>query len=139
MGDLKWKDLLQSHDATVRRELKNFGGQEINTTGDGFVLTFTGPTRAIQCASAIQQNLERLGLAMRAGLHTGECERRGGDLSGLAMHIASRISNRAAPNMILVSNTVKDLVVGSGVRFTDHGTYALKGIPGQWPLLAVVQ
>ncbi|HEX2513021.1 MAG TPA: adenylate/guanylate cyclase domain-containing protein, partial [Xanthobacteraceae bacterium] len=93
MGDLKWKDLLQTHDATVRREVKNFGGQEINTTGDGFVLAFTGPTRAIQCAFAIRQGLERLGLAVRAGLHTGECERRGSDLSGLAVHIAARISN----------------------------------------------
>jgi class 3 adenylate cyclase len=139
IGDLKWKDLLQSHDVTVRRELKNFGGQEINTTGDGFVLAFTGPTRAIQCASAIRQNLERLGLAVRAGLHTGECERRGSDLSGLAVHIASRISSRASPNTILVSSTVKDLVVGSGIGFHDEGTHSMKGIPGQWSLFAVVQ
>jgi pimeloyl-ACP methyl ester carboxylesterase len=139
MGDLKWKDLLQTHDATVRREVKNFGGQEINTTGDGFVLAFTGPTRAIQCAFAIRQGLERLGLAVRAGLHTGECERRGSDLSGLAVHIAARISNEASRDSILVSSTVKDLVVGSGLRFVDHGTHALKGIPGQWCLFAVVQ
>ena len=139
MGDLKWRDLLQTHDATVRRELKNFGGQEINTTGDGFVLAFTGPTRAIQCASAIREDLEHLGLPMRAGLHTGECERRGSDLSGLAVHIASRISNKATHDSILVSSTVKDLVVGSGLKFYEHGTHALKGIPGQWSLFAVAQ
>jgi class 3 adenylate cyclase len=102
-------------------------------------LAFTGPTRAIQCAFAIRQGLERLGLAVRAGLHTGECERRGSDLSGLAVHIAARISNEASRDSILVSSTVKDLVVGSGLRFVDHGTHALKGIPGQWCLFAVVQ
>src|SRR5687767_14038437 len=116
MGDQKWKDVLQLHNAIVRQELKNFEGLEINTTGDGFVLAFTGPTRAIQCTKAIRQGLGRLGLVMRAGLHTGECERRDSDLSGVAVHIASRISSQASPNTILVSSTVKDLVVGSGIR-----------------------
>ena len=139
MGDMKWKGLLQSHDAAVRQELKNFDGQEINTTGDGFILAFTGPSRAIHCALAIRQALERLGLEMRAGLHTGECERRGSDLSGLAVHLASRISGKASSNRILVSNTVKDLVVGSGIMFSDEGTHSLKGIPGEWPLFGVVQ
>ena len=139
MGDLKWKGLLQSHDAAVRRELKNFDGQEINTTGDGFILSFTGPSRAIQCAQAIRQDLERLGLGMRAGLHTGECERRGSDLSGLAVNLASRISSKASSNSILVSSTVKDLVVGSGISFTDEGRHSLKGIPGEWSLFSVVQ
>ncbi len=139
IGDLKWKDRLQSHDMAVRQELKNFGGQEINTTGDGFILAFTGPSRAIQCAPAIGQNLERLGLEMRAGLHTGECERRGGDLSGLAVHLASRISEKASPNNILVSSTVKDLVVGSGIAFWDEGVHTLKGIPGEWHLFSVLQ
>jgi len=139
IGDLKWKDTLQAHDGVVRREVKNFGGQEVNRTGDGFVLAFTGPTRAIQCAQAIIQELSRLGLATRAGLHTGECERRENDLSGLAVHIASRISSNAAPSSILVSSTVKDLVVGSGIRFISQGTYSLKGVPGEWSLFAVVQ
>lgn len=139
MGDLRWKDLLHVHDAIVRREVKSYGGQEINTTGDGFVLAFTGPTRAIQCATAISQELARLGLITRAGLHTGECERRDDDISGLAVHIAARISSNAAPSTILVSSTVKDLVVGSGIRFTEQGVYSLKGVPGEWPVFAVLQ
>jgi len=139
MGDLKWKGILQSHDAAVRRELKNFDGQEINTTGDGFILAFTGPSRAIQCAQAIRQELESLGLRMRAGLHTGECERRGSNLSGLAVNLASRICGKASPSNILVSSTVKDLVVGSGIAFSDEGRQSLKGIPGEWPLFSVLQ
>jgi pimeloyl-ACP methyl ester carboxylesterase len=139
MGDLKWQGLLQSHDAAVRRELKNFDGQEINTTGDGFILAFTGPSRAIQCAEAIRRELESLGLNVRAGLHTGECERRGSDLSGLAVNLAARICGRARPGSILVSSTVKDLVVGSGTTFGDEGTHSLKGIPSEWSLFAVLQ
>ena len=138
-GDQKWKDILQAHDGIVHREVKNFGGQEVNRTGDGFVLAFTGPTRAIQCAQAIMQGLSSLGLAMRAGLHTGECERRENDLSGLAVHIASRISSNAPPDGILVSNMVKELVVGSGIRFAHQGSFSLKGVPGEWSLFAVVQ
>jgi pimeloyl-ACP methyl ester carboxylesterase/class 3 adenylate cyclase len=137
MGDTKWKDLLQSHDAAVRRQLRNFDGKEINTTGDGFVLAFTGPTRAIQCTKAIRQEITELGVGMRAGLHTGECEWRGGDLSGLAVHIAARISAQASANEILVSNTMKDLVVGSGIQFDERGPRLLKGIPGEWPLFRV--
>jgi class 3 adenylate cyclase len=139
VGDLRWKGLLQSHDAAVRRELKNFDGQEINTTGDGFVLAFTGPSRAIQCAQAIRRELESLGLGMRAGLHTGECERRGSNLSGLAVNLASRICGKAASGSILVSSTVKDLVVGSGIAFSEEGTHSLKGIPGEWSLFSVLQ
>jgi pimeloyl-ACP methyl ester carboxylesterase/class 3 adenylate cyclase len=139
MGDLKWKGLLQSHDAAVRRELKNFDGQEINTTGDGFILAFTGPSRAIQCAQAIRRELESLGLGMRAGLHTGECERLGSNLSGLAVNLASRICGKAASGSILVSSTVKDLVVGSGITFSDEDTHSLKGIPGEWSLFSVLQ
>ena len=138
IGDLKWKDVLQAHDGIVHREVRNFGGQEIKSTGDGFVLAFTGPTRAIQCARAIVQELSRLGVATRAGLHTGECERRENDLSGLAVHIASRICDSAPPNTILVSSTVKDLVVGSGISFTGQGAYSLKGVPGEWSLYAVI-
>src|SRR5262249_53624411 len=138
IGDLRWKDLLQMHDAAVRRELKNFDGQEINTTGDGFVLAFTGPTRAIKCARAIKEDLEHIGLAMRAGLHTGECERRGDDLSGLAVHLASRIAAQAASNSILVSSTVKDLVIGSDLSFQSEGLHSLKGVPGDWSLFSLV-
>jgi class 3 adenylate cyclase len=137
MGDLKWKGLLELHDAAVRREVKNFDGQEINTTGDGFILAFTGPTRAIQCVHAIRQNLETLGLDIRAGLHTGECERRGNDLSGLAVHVASRIAGRARPKTIWISSTVKDLVAGSGIAFSEEGTESLKGVPGTWSLFSV--
>jgi pimeloyl-ACP methyl ester carboxylesterase len=139
LGDQKWKDVLQLHDTAVRRELTSFGGQEINTTGDGFVMAFTGPTRAIQCTLAIKQGLDRLGLRIRAGLHTGECERRGDDLRGLAVHVASRVSSIAASNDILVSNTVKDLVVGSGIKFAEMGKHSLRGVPGEWSLYAVLQ
>jgi pimeloyl-ACP methyl ester carboxylesterase len=139
MGDQKWKDVLQLHDAAIRRELKSYGGEEINTTGDGFVLAFPGPTRAIQCTLAIKQRLEHLGLQMRAGLHTGECERRGKDLSGLAVHVAARIAGKASSNDIVASSTVKDLVVGSGIRFADMGKHELKGVPGDWSLYSVVQ
>jgi class 3 adenylate cyclase len=138
MGDREWKDLLQAHDATVRRQLRNFEGQEINTTGDGFILSFTGPTRAIQCAQAINRDLQHLGIGIRAGLHTGECERRGKDLSGLAVHIASRIARKSLPHGILVSGTVKDLVVGSGMKFTSEGTHSMKGVPGEWSLYGVL-
>ena len=139
MGDQRWKDVLQQHDAIVRKELKNFDGQEINTTGDGFVLAFSGPTRAIQCTLAIRQGLGRIGLSMRAGLHTGECERRGDDLSGIAVHAASRIAAKASANEILASSTVKDLVVGSGISFNPEGTHSLKGVPGEWSLFSVPQ
>lgn len=138
MGDRKWKDLLQAHDKTVRRQLRNFEGQEINTTGDGFIMSFTGPTRAIQCARAINRDLQHLGIDIRAGLHTGECERRGKDLIGLAVHIASRIARKSAPQGILVSGTVQDLVVGSGIKFTSEGTHSLKGVPGEWSLYGVL-
>jgi pimeloyl-ACP methyl ester carboxylesterase/class 3 adenylate cyclase len=139
VGDRKWKEMLQAHDGIVRREVKNFAGQEINTTGDGFILAFTGPTRAIQCAAAILQELSRIGLTIRAGLHTGECERRGHDLSGMAVHIASRISSSAPPDAIFVSSTVKDLVVGSGIKFTGGSAHALKGVPGEWALFSVAR
>lgn len=138
LGDRKWKDLLQAHDAAVRRQLRNFEGQEINTTGDGFILSFMGPTRAIQCAQAIIRELQHLGIGVRAGMHTGECERRGKDLSGLAVHIASRIVGKSSPQHILVSSTVKDLVVGSGIKFSSEGTHSMKGVPGDWPLYGVM-
>ncbi len=139
LGDQRWKELLQQHDTTVRRQVSKYEGQEINTTGDGFILAFTGPTRAIQCAKTIRRELQSLELEVRAGLHTGECERRGGDLSGIAVHIAARILDSASESDILVSNTVKDLVVGSGLEFAEYETRSLKGIPGQWPLFRVLE
>ncbi len=137
MGDKRWKALLQKHDHLVKRQARNFDGQVVNTTGDGFVLAFTGPTRSIQCAQAIRSDLAGLGVQIRAGLHTGECERRGDDLSGVALHIASRILDLAPADSIFVSNTVKDLVVGSGMEFVEQGTHTLKGVPGERPLFAV--
>jgi len=139
VGDRKWKDLLQAHDAIVRRQLRNYEGQEINTTGDGFIMSFTGPTRAIQCAQAINRDLQHLGIDIRCGLHTGECERRGKDLSGLAVHIASRIASESRPQNILVSSTVKDLVVGSGMKFTSEGIHSMKGVPGEWSLYGLLR
>jgi class 3 adenylate cyclase len=138
LGDLRWKDLLQRHDTTVRRELANYGGDEINTTGDGFLLAFAGPTRAVQCAQAIKRELALIGLNVRAGVHSGECERKGDDISGLAVHIASRIARKATAGTILVSGTVKDLVAGSGLKFVDRGAHILKGVQGEWPLFALV-
>ena len=134
LGDSRWRSLLDRHDAIVRRRVSDFGGQTINTTGDGFITAFTGPTRSIQCAEAIRVDLARLDLQIRVGVHTGECERRGSDLGGLAVHIAARILEHAPPGEILVSGTVKDLTVGSGLEMKPVGTQSLKGVPGHWPL-----
>ena len=138
LGDARWKDLLGVHDAAVRSHLPRFEGVEINTTGDGFIMSFTGPTRGVQCARAIRSELQSLGLPIRAGLHTGECERRGRDLSGLAVHIAARTAQLATEAGILVSSTVKDLVVGSGLKFESVGSHSLKGVPGDWQLYRVL-
>jgi pimeloyl-ACP methyl ester carboxylesterase/class 3 adenylate cyclase len=137
LGDAKWKDLLGAHDAVVRRLVAQFDGREVKATGDGFLLSFTGPTRAIQCARAIHAEAARIGLEVRAGLHTGECERRGEDLSGLAVHLAARTSAEAGAGETLVTGTVRDLVVGSGIGFEGVGARVLKGIPGEWPLYRV--
>ena len=136
LGDSKWRSLLDQHDAIVRNKLKTFGGSEINTTGDGFITAFTGPTRAIECAQEIRAELSSLNLGVKAGIHTGECERRGTDLGGLAVHIAARILDNTSPGQILVSGTVKDLVVGSSLELDHIGTHPLKGIPGEWALYA---
>jgi pimeloyl-ACP methyl ester carboxylesterase len=137
LGDSQWRSLLEQHDSTVRQKVASFGGQTINTTGDGFITAFTGPTRAIQCAEEIRADVARLNLDIRAAIHTGECERRGSDISGLAVHIAARILDCASSEQVLVSGTVKDLTVGSGLRFEPAGTQSLKGVPGDWPLYAV--
>jgi class 3 adenylate cyclase len=137
LGDLRWRQLLDEHDGMVREELRHHRGREINTTGDGFVASFEGPGRAIRCAQAITARTRTLGLDVRAGLHTGECEMRGKDLGGLAVHIAARVGAFAEANEILVSRTVKDLVIGSDINFVDRGERQLKGVPGKWELFAI--
>jgi class 3 adenylate cyclase len=137
LGDQKWRALLDAHDHTVRYHLRRFRGKEINTTGDGFVASFDGPARAIRCAQAITEVVRQLGVELRMGLHTGECEVRGDDLGGLAVHVAARVAALASPGEILVSSMVKDLVSGSGLEFTDRGAHELRGVPGSWTLFAV--
>jgi class 3 adenylate cyclase/pimeloyl-ACP methyl ester carboxylesterase len=137
MGDQRWRALLDAHDRAVREQLRRYRGKEIKTTGDGFLASFDGPARAIRCSEAIIEAAGDLGLTVRVGLHTGECEIRGDDLGGLAVHIAARVGALAAPGEILVSSTVRDLVVGAGIEFDDHGEHELKGVPGTWLLLAV--
>jgi class 3 adenylate cyclase len=137
LGDQRWHVLLDAHDRTVRDQLRRFRGKEINTTGDGFVASFDGPARAIRWAQAVSEAARTLGIEVRIGLHTGECEIRGDDLGGLAVHIAARVGASAGPGQIVVSGTVKDLVVGSGIEFTERGEHELKGVPGTWKLFAV--
>jgi class 3 adenylate cyclase len=137
LGDHKWRALLDTHDRLVRDHLRRFRGSEIKTTGDGFLASFDGPARGIRCARAIIDGARELGVDIRAGMHTGECEVRGSDLGGLAVHIAARVGALAGPREVLVSSTVKDLVVGSGIEFEDRGDYELKGVPGTWRLFAV--
>jgi class 3 adenylate cyclase len=137
LGDKAWRDVLEQHHASVRRELAHFRGQEITTTGDGFLATFDGPARAVRCAVAIREGLRESGLEVRAGLHTGECERMGDNIGGLAVHIGSRVAGLAGPGEVLASSTVKDLVSGSGIVFEDRGSHPLKGIPGEWRVFRV--
>ena len=137
LGDEKWSDLLEGHHEVVRRELEIFRGHEVKTTGDGFHATFDGPARAVQCANAIRQSTRQLGLVLRIGIHTGECEIRGDSLEGVAIHMAARVSGMAAGGEILVSRTVKDLVAGSGIEFKDIGTHMLKGIPDKHQIFKV--
>jgi class 3 adenylate cyclase len=137
LGDREWHTLLDAHDHTVREQLRRYRGREIQTTGDGFVVSFDGPARAIHCAQAIIEATSTLGIGLRTGLHTGECEVRGDDLGGLAVHIAARVGSMAGPGEVFVSRTVVDLVVGSGIEFEDRGEHELKGVPGTWRLYAV--
>ena len=138
IGDTAWDRLLEQHNATIRQVLERYRATEIDTTGDGFLATFDGPARAIRCAVRIREELRQLGIEIRVGLHTGECELLGDDIGGVAVHIAARVEARAMPGEVLVSSTVKDLVVGSGLQFEDRGTHTLKGIPDEWRLFAVV-
>jgi class 3 adenylate cyclase len=137
LGDRRWRELLERHHALARRELLRFRGREIDTAGDGFFATFDGPARAIRCACAVADGMRELGLAIRAGLHMGECEVAGGKVVGIAVHTGARVAARAGAGEVLVSNTVKDLVAGSGIEFADRGVHELKGIPGEWRLFAV--
>ena len=137
LGDRRWRSILAAHDQAVRDQLQRFRGQEVKTTGDGFVASFDGPGRAIRCARAIITATAQLGVELRAGLHTGECEVRSDDLGGLAVHIAARVGAIACGGEVVVSSTVKDLVIGSGIEFDDRGEHDLKGVPGPWKLFAV--
>jgi class 3 adenylate cyclase len=137
LGDSNWRALLDAHDAVIRSQLARFRGREVNTSGDGFLATFDGPQRAIRCAMAIRDAVQPLGIEVRAGLHTGECEIRGDDIGGIAVHIGARVSALASANEVLVSSTLRDLVIGSGLEFDDRGTHQLKGVPGEWHLFAV--
>jgi pimeloyl-ACP methyl ester carboxylesterase len=137
LGDKQWADLLGRFHAAVRREVAAFHGREIDSTGDGFLLTFDGPARAIRCARSIGEEVQRLGLTMRAGVHIGELAVVDGKPVGIAVHVGARIGGLAGPGEILVSSTVRDLVAGSGLSFVDRGVHALKGIPDPWPLFAV--
>jgi class 3 adenylate cyclase len=137
LGDAGWRELVQAHHALVRRQLARFRGRELDTAGDGFFASFDGPARAIQCASAITEGVRDLGLEIRAGLHTGECEQMDGKVGGIAVHIGARVAAEAGPGEVVVSSTVKDLVAGSGIAFRERATVELKGVPGEWRLFAV--
>jgi class 3 adenylate cyclase len=137
LGDRRWRDLLDDHDARVRRELERHRGRLVHSTGDGVLATFDGPARAIRCSDAIIRSIRELGIDVRSGLHAGEIEQRGDDIGGIAVHLAARVMETAQPGEVVVSSTVKDLVAGSGLTFAERGVHALKGVPGEWRLFAV--
>jgi len=137
LGDARWREVLGDFYAAVRKELTAFRGREVKTGGDGMLATFDGPARAIRCAGSVREKTRPLGLQVRTGLHTGECELIGDDIGGLAVHIAARVAAAAEPDEVLVSSTVKDLVAGSGLQFADRGAHVLKGVPGEWRLFLV--
>jgi pimeloyl-ACP methyl ester carboxylesterase/class 3 adenylate cyclase len=136
LGDRNWREVLEKFQAMVREALREHRGREIDTAGDGFLAAFDGPARAIRCAAAIRAGARSQGLEIRAGVHTGECELIGAKLGGIAVHIGARVAGKAAPGEIVVSQTVKDLVAGSGLAFAERGVHALKGVPGEWRLYA---
>jgi class 3 adenylate cyclase len=137
LGDRGWRKLLDAHDRALRSELERSRGREVKSTGDGFLATFDGPARAIRCAVSMVSAARTFGIEIRVGLHSGECEVRGTDVGGLSVHIGARVAAIAGPSEVLVSSTVKDLVIGSGIQFQDRGVHALKGVPGEWRLFAV--
>jgi class 3 adenylate cyclase/pimeloyl-ACP methyl ester carboxylesterase len=137
LGDTRWRELIQAHHGLIRRQLVRFRGTELDTAGDGFFASFDGPARAIRCACAISEGVRELGIEIRAGLHTGECERIDHKVGGIAVNIGARVAAEAGAGEVLVSSTVKDLVAGSGIQFREHGVAELKGVPGEWTLFAV--
>jgi class 3 adenylate cyclase len=137
MGDRRWRRLLDEHDDIVRERVDRFGGRLVKTTGDGALATFEGPAKAIRCSLGMQKRLGGIDIRVRCGLHAGEVEVRGDDVGGIAVHIAARVLAEAEPGEILASSTVKDLVVGSGMTFSDRGIRTLKGVPDEWRLYAV--
>lgn len=137
LGDKRWRELLESHNAVVRDQLERYRGVEVNTAGDGFLATFDGPARAIHCAQEIGRRTRPLGIEVRAGVHTGEVEKVGDDIAGIAVHIGARITDQAGPGEVLASGTVRDLVAGSGLNFEDRGLHELRGVPGEWRTFAV--
>ena len=139
LGDAHWRELLEAHDQLARTEVARFGGQIPEFAGDGMLATFDGPARAVRCAFALRERVRALGLHIRAGLHAGEVERRGGQVAGIGVHIAARILSLAGPDDVLVSRTVRDLVAGSGLTFVDRGTHALKGVPDRWEVLEAIE
>lgn len=136
LGDRRWRDLIERHHALVREQLRRFRGTEVDTAGDGFFATFDGPARAVRCALEVRDGVRSLGIEIRAGLHTGECEVISEKVGGIAVIIGSRVRERADPGEVLVSSTVRDLVAGSGLSFADRGVHALKGVPDEWRLFA---
>jgi class 3 adenylate cyclase len=137
LGDERWRELLDEHNSIVRGQIEHWRGTEIKTIGDGFLATFDGPARAVHCAAGIVDSLDPLGLQVRAGLHTGECELVGTDVAGIAVHIGARVMHHAQAGEVLASSTVKDLVVGSGLRFEDRGSHRFKGVPDEWRVYAL--
>jgi class 3 adenylate cyclase len=138
LGDAGWRELLERHHAVVRGQLARGRGLEVDTAGDGFFASFDGPARAVRCAKAIVDGVRELGIDVRSGLHTGECELVDGKVAGIAVHTGARVASHAGPGEVLVSSTVRDLVAGSGLEFEDRGVHDLKGIPGEWRLYAAV-
>ena len=139
LGDARWRELLGAHHEVIRRQLVRFRGRELDTAGDGFFASFDGPARAIHCACAVTEAVRELGIEVRAGLHTGECEQMDGKVGGIAVHIGARVASEAEPGEVLVSSTVKDLVAGSGIAFAERGSFQLKGVPDEWRLYAVAR
>ena len=137
LGDRRWQELLREHDALVRREIERHGGREVSTAGDGFLVTFEEPEKAVRCAAAIRDGVRGLGLRVRCGLHAGEVQRAGDGIGGIGVHIGARVAALAGPNEVLVSRTVRDVVTGSGLAFADRGVHALKGVSGEWRLYAL--
>ncbi|TFG73660.1 MAG: adenylate/guanylate cyclase domain-containing protein [Solirubrobacterales bacterium] len=136
LGDLRWRSVLDAHDELTRSRVAAYEGRPVKSTGDGFLATFDGPARAVRCAGSITRRIGELGIELRAGLHTGECELRGEDVGGIAVHIGARVGALGSPGEVLVTRTVKDLVVGSGIEFSDRGAHVLKGVPDEWQLFA---